>query len=104
MSRDGVLLLGGAGFIDSALARRLQQEEAPTVTVGRQDVARLAQALPQCSTVIHLASASTPAAWCQTTATCMPAWAGTQKLNWLRAWLGLGRGCGHHELTVRIGT
>ena len=60
MSRDGVLLLGGAGFIGSALARRLQQEKVPTVTVGRQDVARLAQALPQCSTVIHLASATTP--------------------------------------------
>ena len=29
MSNDGVLLLGGAGFIGSALASRLKQEKVP---------------------------------------------------------------------------
>jgi UDP-glucose 4-epimerase len=60
MSRDGVLLLGGAGFIGSALARRLMQEHVVTHVLGRSNVSRLEEVLPQCSTVVHLASATTP--------------------------------------------
>ena len=60
MNHDSVLLLGGAGFIGSALARRLQQEKVPVHIVGRHNVDRLEQLMPQCSTVIHLASATSP--------------------------------------------
>ena len=60
MSCDGVLLLGGAGFIGSALAKRLKQEEKPVHVIGRHDGEQLETLLPQCSTVIHLASATTP--------------------------------------------
>jgi UDP-glucose 4-epimerase len=60
VSRDGVLLLGGTGFIGSALAKRLKQEEITAYILGRHDAERLEQVLPQCGTVIHLASATTP--------------------------------------------
>lgn len=60
MSREGVLLLGGAGFIGSALAKRLEQEKIATHILGRHDAEQLEKLLPQCSTVIHLASATTP--------------------------------------------
>ncbi|MBI5627062.1 MAG: NAD-dependent epimerase/dehydratase family protein [Nitrosomonadales bacterium] len=60
MSREGVLLLGGAGFIGSALAKRLEQEKIVVHVIGRHDVERLENVLPQCGTVIHLASATTP--------------------------------------------
>jgi UDP-glucose 4-epimerase len=60
LSRDGVLLLGGAGFIGSALARRLEQEKIAVHILGRHDAERLENVLPQCGTVIHLASATTP--------------------------------------------
>jgi UDP-glucose 4-epimerase len=60
VSRRGVLLLGGAGFIGSALARRLGQEKISAPIIGRHDTERLEQVLPQCGTVIHLASATTP--------------------------------------------
>ena len=60
MSRDAVLLLGGNGFIGSALAKRLQQDKVPVFIVGRNNVGTLAQVLPQCATVVHLASATTP--------------------------------------------
>ncbi len=60
MSREGVLLLGGAGFIGSALARRLEQKKITAHILGRHDTERLENVLPQCSTVIHLASATTP--------------------------------------------
>lgn len=60
MSRESVLLLGGAGFIGSALAKRLEQEKIAVHILGRQDEERLAVVLPQCGTVIHLASATTP--------------------------------------------
>lgn len=60
MSRHGVLLLGGAGFIGGALSRRLKQEEITVHVIGRHDTERLEQVLPQCGTVIHLASATTP--------------------------------------------
>ena len=60
MNDKGVLLLGGAGFIGSALARRLQHEKVPVHIVGRHNVDQLEKLVPQCSTVIHLASATTP--------------------------------------------
>lgn len=60
MTRDAVLLLGGNGFIGSALAKRLQQDKVPVFIVGRQNEETLAQVLPQCGTVVHLASATTP--------------------------------------------
>lgn len=60
MNRDGILLLGAAGFIGRALAQRLQQEQLPLHLVGREDEGRLAQVLPHCTTVVHLASATTP--------------------------------------------
>lgn len=60
MSRDAILLLGGTGFIGSALARRLRQEEARVYVFGRHDGERLEQVLPQCGTIIHLASSTTP--------------------------------------------
>lgn len=62
MNQDAVLLLGGAGFIGSALARRLQHEKMPVHIVGRHNLDQLEQLVPQCSTVIHLASATTPGA------------------------------------------
>ena len=62
MRRDGVLLLGGAGFIGSALARRLQQEKRPVHILGRQQETQLEQLLPQCATVVHLACSTTPGA------------------------------------------
>ncbi|MBK8375590.1 MAG: NAD-dependent epimerase/dehydratase family protein [Sphingomonadales bacterium] len=60
MNRDGVLLLGGNGFIGSALAGRLEQERIATHIVGRNNGDLLEKALPECGTVIHLASATTP--------------------------------------------
>lgn len=60
MSGDGVLLLGGSGFIGSALARRLQQDHVPVHIIGRHNADRLEDVLPHCSTVIHLASSTTP--------------------------------------------
>ena len=60
MSGDGVLLLGGTGFIGSALAGRLEQERIATHIVGRNNGDLLEKALPECGTVIHLASATTP--------------------------------------------
>jgi UDP-glucose 4-epimerase len=60
VSREGVLLLGGAGFIGSALARRLEQENRTVHILGRHDGDRLEKMLPLCGTVIHLASVTTP--------------------------------------------
>lgn len=60
MSRQAVLLLGGNGFIGSALAARLRRDDVPVQVVGRHNVSELAQLLPQCGTVVHLASATTP--------------------------------------------
>lgn len=62
MRRDGVLLLGGAGFIGSALARRLQREKRPVHILGRGQEAQLEHTLPQCGTVVHLACSTTPGA------------------------------------------
>jgi len=55
-----VLLLGGAGFIGSALASRLRREEISVQVLGRADVHRLRDVLRTCSTVVHLASTTTP--------------------------------------------
>jgi len=60
MNRDGVLLLGGTGFIGSALAKRLQLESIPVHVVGRSNGAALAELIPHCGTVVHLASGTTP--------------------------------------------
>ena len=60
MNRDGVLLLGGSGFIGRALAERLNAERAVVHIVGRNDGDQLERAIPECGTVIHLASATTP--------------------------------------------
>lgn len=60
MNQNGVLLLGGAGFIGSALATRLQRYKVPLHIVGRHNVNQLELLVPQCRTVIHMASATTP--------------------------------------------
>lgn len=60
MKTKYVLLLGGTGFIGGALANRLHKEKVPVLVVSRVDVDRLQQILPNCSTVVHLASATTP--------------------------------------------
>lgn len=60
MSHESVLLLGGAGFIGSALTKRLEQEKMAVHIIGRQDAERLDIVLPQCGTVVHMASATTP--------------------------------------------
>jgi len=57
---DSVLLLGGTGFIGTALAGRLNLEKKSFHSLGSRDVERLEHVLPQCSTVLHLASATTP--------------------------------------------
>lgn len=60
MKRDGVLLLGGAGFIGNALARRLAREGLPVHILGRHQEDQLEQVLPRCDTVIHLACSTIP--------------------------------------------
>ena len=60
MSCDGVLLLGGTGFIGSALAVRLKREGMPVHIIGCHNGELLETVLPQCSTVVHLASGTTP--------------------------------------------
>lgn len=60
MKQDGILLLGGTGFIGGALAMRLRREGVPVRIVGRDDIQYLPQWLMGCSTVVHLASATTP--------------------------------------------
>jgi UDP-glucose 4-epimerase len=60
VSREDVLLLGGTGFICSDLAKRLEKGERAVHILGRHDAELLENVLPQCGTVIHLASASTP--------------------------------------------
>ena len=61
MKRQDVLLLGGTGFIGSAIAKRLRQDAITVHVLGRRDGERLEQVLWQCSTVFHLASTTTPA-------------------------------------------
>lgn len=60
MSREGVLLLGGSGFIGSALAKRMEHEKKAVHILGRSNIGQLGKILHQCGTVIHLASATTP--------------------------------------------
>lgn len=60
LSRDDILLFGGSGFIGSVLARRLNGAGHVVHVLGRRDADRLAQLLPRCGTVVHLASATTP--------------------------------------------
>lgn len=54
------MLLGGGGFIGTALATRLQREKTPVISVGRNNTEMMAHMLPKCSTVVHLASSTTP--------------------------------------------
>jgi UDP-glucose 4-epimerase len=77
MSDDGILLLGGGGFIGTALSRRLAQDGRRVHVVARRppavvhenavvhigdlgDAPLLARLLEECSTVVHLAAATTP--------------------------------------------
>lgn len=79
MSRRGVLLVGGGGFIGTALARRLADAGreahvlAPNAENGQReriafhrgtqsDAALVRELLESCGTVVHLASATTPGA------------------------------------------
>lgn len=82
---DGILLLGGAGFIGRALARRLSGERCRVHVLSRRpaddgwagveyhrgsfdDTALLRSILPECHTLIHLACTTTPtASACQPT-------------------------------------
>ena len=60
MTRQAVLLLGGEGFIGSALAQALRQQGETVYVVGRHNRGHLEDWLPLCGTVLHLASGSTP--------------------------------------------
>jgi UDP-glucose 4-epimerase len=76
MNHDGVLLLGGSGFIGSALTKKFSAagRKVYVIVPGTPQVASkahylqgrldnptlLAQTLPLCSTVIHVASATNP--------------------------------------------
>lgn len=60
MKSKHVMLLGGKGFIGGALANRLINEQVSVLVVDRVDVDQLPQILPNCGTVVHLASATTP--------------------------------------------
>jgi UDP-glucose 4-epimerase len=77
MRPDGILILGGTGFIGRALslklagegravhvlARHAEQAPAPNITMHRgslEDAALLRRILPQCGTVVHAASTTTP--------------------------------------------
>jgi UDP-glucose 4-epimerase len=62
MKNEDVLLLGGNGFIGSALARRLRQDGRPVHVLGRGQEEQLRGLLPQCGTVVHLACSTTPGA------------------------------------------
>lgn len=84
MSKRSVLLLGGTGFLGTALARQLAASEWDVSVVGRRplparssipgavnyqasldDVAMLRKLLPHYRTVVHLASTTTPGASAQ---------------------------------------
>ncbi|HEY8102186.1 MAG TPA: NAD-dependent epimerase/dehydratase family protein [Burkholderiaceae bacterium] len=77
MNRESILLLGGGGFIGSALAKRLATQGMRVHVVSRHivispdpnvimhtgdlsDLSLLKKILPECATVVHLASISTP--------------------------------------------
>jgi UDP-glucose 4-epimerase len=76
MIHDGVLLLGSSGFIGSALTKKRSADSRQVYVIGpdtpqttgkahslqgRLDDPRLlAQTLPMCSTIIHIASATPP--------------------------------------------
>lgn len=77
MNGQSVLLLGGTGFLGTALAQRLAREQWDVCVVGRRavhsaiagvvsrqasldDAAMLRELLPHYRTVVHLASTTTP--------------------------------------------
>ena len=77
MNQKGILLVGGGGFIGSALARRLKENKCTVHILSLQaesswdahsivhrgsmgDRGLLENLLPECGTLVHLASATTP--------------------------------------------
>lgn len=65
MTRGDILLLGGGGFIGTALAARLQRTGQSVRILRRHqtsDVMHLQEALRGCHAVVHLACATTPGA------------------------------------------
>lgn len=77
MTADRILLIGGAGFLGTAMARRLAEQGRPVAVLTRRDVAPwaanirvikgdmrdaavLGGVLPGCGTVVHLAATTTP--------------------------------------------
>lgn len=77
MSGPSVLLLGGTGFLGTALVRRLVMEQCQVCVVGRRSISRftpgivmrqaslddaavLRELLPHYRTIVHLASTTTP--------------------------------------------
>jgi UDP-glucose 4-epimerase len=60
VSRNAVLLLGGRGFIGSALATRLEQKKTSVHIVGRDNIEQLEDLLSRSGCVVHLACATTP--------------------------------------------
>lgn len=74
---NGILITGAAGFLGSALARKLMEQDRPVHRLARsplpslgrhdtvhcgslEDIGLLRRILPQCGVVVHLASATTP--------------------------------------------
>ena len=55
-----VLLLGGTGFIGSALAKCLLQDAVKIHVVSRENLHKLEQFIEKCDTVVHLASSTNP--------------------------------------------
>lgn len=78
MNQDGILIIGGTGFIGSALVKRLQLQNTKSIHVLARHAERSTLAnvfshrgsiddtdlvrkiLPHCSTIIHAASTTTP--------------------------------------------
>jgi len=77
MKPEGILIIGGTGFIGTALARRMADMQRPIHILARHadvapapnmvmhrgsldDTVLLRKILPHCSTVIHAASTTTP--------------------------------------------
>lgn len=55
-----VMLLGGTGFIGSAMAHRLQQEKHVVTVITRENLASVPSVIKSHDLVVHLASSTTP--------------------------------------------